>query len=298
MNAQPEWSDLKLLHAVAGSGSMLRAAHRFGLAASTVSRRLSALEAAVGALLVERGPGGVRLTEAGRSFAKCGSDFELGIARALRELPRAGGRLTGTVRVSAGDGFANVLTAAMRNVRERHPGIGFELVLEDRVVNLARREADVALRTVHRRESSLVYLKLRSLSYGLFADARYLAERGSPRKPADLEKHDWVGFAAPLDRLAAQRWLAAQCRKPPVLATTTFSAVLAAARAGFGLAVLPVVAAAPLLAVLPGTELPSLPVWLVVGRDARKQPHVAAFVEMVRAEFERGPESSSAATSR
>jgi DNA-binding transcriptional LysR family regulator len=99
---------------------------------------------------------------------------------------------------------------------------------------------------------------------------------------SDLEKHDWVGFAPPLDRLPMQRWLAAQCAKPPALLTTTFSALLAAARAGLGLATLPVLAAPPLAAVLPGTELHELSVWLVVHRDARKKPHVAAFVETLR----------------
>ncbi len=97
-----------------------------------------------------------------------------------------------------------------------------------------------------------------------------------------------MGFAPPLDRLPVQRWLAARCRKPPVLATTTFSALVAAVRAGLGVAALPLVSASSLVALLPGPELPELPVWLVVERDARKQPHVAAFVEALRAEFANG----------
>lgn len=286
MDAQPDWSDLKLLLAVTNAGSMLRAGRRLGVAASTVGRRLDALERSVGALLVERGPTGVRVTEAGRSLAACGSEFEVGIARALRDLPRDGGRLSGTVRVSAGDGFAGAIIAAMRSMRQRHPHVAFELVLEDRVAAVARGEADVAVRTVHHRESSLIYRKVRALEYGLFADARYLDERGAPRRVSDLEKHDWVGLAPPLDRLPVQRWLATQCRKPPALLATTFSALLAAARAGLGVATLPLVVAAPLLALLPGTELPGLPVWLVVDRDVRKKPHVAAFVETLRHELD------------
>lgn len=87
--------------------------------------------------------------------------------------------------------------------------------------------------------------------------------------------------------MPSQHWLHGQVARPPVLSTTTFSALLAAARAGLGLAVLPVVSAATLVAVLPETELPPLPVWLVVDRDARKQPHIAAFFEILRAELER-----------
>jgi DNA-binding transcriptional LysR family regulator len=288
MDAQPlEWSDLQLLTAVRGAGSMLGAARRLGLAASTVGRRMSALEGAVGTSLVDRGPAGVRLTNAGVALADCGAELELGVARVLRDLPRPGVALTGTIRISAGDGFADTILGAVRATLARHPGVRFELALEDRVVNLARREADVAVRTVNHRESTLVYRKVSALEYGLFANPRYLAERGAPRRLADLARHDWIGFAAPLDRLPGERWLRAQIARPPVLSVTTFNALLAASRAGLGLAALPVVSAAALAAVLPETELPSLPVWLVVGRDARKQPHIAAFVEVLRAEFER-----------
>lgn len=287
MNAQPvDWSDLQLLVAVRDARSMLRAARRLGLAASTISRRMSALEGAVGAPLIERGPGGVHLTAAGQALADCGAELELGVARALRDLPRPGASLTGTIRISAGDGFADAIVAATRAMAMRHAGVRFELVLEDKVVNLTRREADVAIRTVHHRESSLVYRKVGTLAYGLFAHARYLAERGAPRRLADLAKHTWLGFQAPLDRLPGQRWLHRQIGRPPLLSTTTFAALLAATQAGLGLAALPLVSAATLVAVLPETELPALPVWLVVDREARKQPHVAAFIELLRAELE------------
>jgi DNA-binding transcriptional LysR family regulator len=266
---------------------MLGAARRLGLAASTVSRRMTGLERAAGAVLIDRSAAGVRLTPAGVTLADCGAELDLGVARALRDLPRPGVALTGTVRISAGDGFADPILAAMRAMTARHPGVRFELALEDKVVNLARREADVAVRTVHHREASLVYRKVGALAYGLFADARYLAERGAPRQRGELARHAWVGFAAPLDRVPGQRWLHEQIAQPPVLSTTTFAALLAAARAGLGLAALPVVAATALVAVLPDTVLPGLPVWLVADRDARKQPHVAAFLEQLRAELER-----------
>jgi DNA-binding transcriptional LysR family regulator len=293
MDAQPadprpvDWSDLQLLVAVRGAGSMLRAARRLGLAASTVSRRMTALERAAGAVLIERGADGIRLTPAGEALAGCGAELETGLARALRELPRPGRALAGTIRVSAGDGFADTIIAAVRAVTAQHPAIRFELALEDRVVNLARREADVAIRTVHHGESSLVYRKVGVLTYGLFAEPRYLAGRSPPRRLAELARHDWVGLAPPLDRLPSQRWLQARMDRPPLLAASTFAALLSAARAGLGIAALPALSAQglALAAVLPGTELPALPVWLVVHRDARQQPHVAAFVDALRGQL-------------
>jgi len=286
MDAQPvDWSDLQLLVAVRTAGSMLRAATRLGLAASTVGRRITALETATGTALVDRGPQGIRLTPAGDALAGCGADVELVISRALRELPRPGAALTGTIRISAGDGFAETIVAAVRTMTARHPHVRFELALDDRPVDLARREADVAVRTVHQRESTLVYRKLGALVYGLYADARYLADRGPPRRIADLAGHAWVGFAAPLDRLAANRWLQARVAAPPLLVASTFAGLLAAAHTGLGLAALPAVASAGLVAVLPQAELPALPVWLVVHRDARELPHVAAFVDVLRGEL-------------
>jgi DNA-binding transcriptional LysR family regulator len=280
-----DWSDLQLLVAVRAAGSMLRAARRLGLAASTVSRRMTDLEQAAGVPLVERGTDGVRLTPAGAALAACGAELETGLARALRELPRPGTALAGTVRVSAGDGFADAIVAAARACAATHPGMRFELALEDRVVNLVRREADVAVRTVHHGETSLVYRKVGALAYGLYADGRYLAGRGAPRRLAELARHDWVGFAPPLDRLASQRWLRARMGKPPLLSASSFAALLASARAGLGLAALPALSAGGLVPVLPGSELPALAVWLVVHRDARKQPHIAAFVEALLAEL-------------
>jgi DNA-binding transcriptional LysR family regulator len=286
MNAQPvEWSDLQLLVAVRTAGSMLGAATRLGLAASTVGRRITALERATGAAIVERGPYGIRLTPAGDALAGCGAEVELAIARALRELPRPGAALTGTIRISSGDGFADSIVAAVRTMTELHPRVRFELALDDRPVDLARHEADIAVRTVQQRESTLIYRKLGALAYGLYADERYLAARGQPRGLAELAGHAWVGFAPPLDRLAANRWLRARIVAPPVLVASTFAGLLAAARAGLGLAVIPVVSSAGLAAVFPQADVPALPVWLVVHRDARELPHVAEFTAVLRDEL-------------
>jgi len=286
MDAQPvEWSDLQLLVAVRAAGSMLRAATRLGLAASTVGRRITALERATGAAIVERGPHGIRLTPAGDALAGCGAEVELAIARTLRELPRPGAALTGTIRISAGDGFAESIVAAVRTMTARHSSVRFELALDDRPVDLARREADVAVRTVHQRESTLVYRKLGALAYGLYADPRYLAAHAQLRSIADLTGHAWVGFAPPLDRLAANRWLQALIAAPPMLVASTFTGLLAAARAGLGLAILPAVSSAGLAAVLPHADVPALPVWLVVHRDARDLPHVAAFTRILKDEL-------------
>lgn len=286
MSRQPlDWSALQLLVAVHEAGSMLAAARRLGLAASTVGRRLSALERSLDVTLLDRGPQGIRLTPAGAALARCGVDVDLSIAQALRDLPRPGRGLTGTIRISAGDGFADVLVDAVRVMTRHHPEVRFELALEDRTVDLPRREADVALRTVNQQEGTLIYRKVGALRYGLFAHAEYLEEHAPIASEADLAGHSWVGLASPLDRLPANRWLAERAGGAPVLAGSTFQAMHAAARAGLGLAALPL-STAPLSRVLPECALPELPLWLVIHRDARDLPHVAAFVSVLREQLE------------
>lgn len=276
------WSGLQLLVAVRAAGSMLGAARHLGLAASTVGRRLDALEEQVGARLVERGPHGIRLTPAGEALALCGAQVQLSIARTLRELPLPGQALSGTIRISAGDGFAAPILEAIEAMACTHPAVRFELALEDRPVDLSRREADVAVRTIHHRESTLVYSKLGALPYGVFASPGYLAAHGRPDRPAAPGGHRWIGLAPPLDRQEASLWLAAQVGVPPTLLASTFYGLLSAAHAGLGLAALPIVASSGLIRVWPERDLPSLPIWLVVHRDARTQPHIAAFLQPLR----------------
>src|SRR5262249_50318324 len=108
----PRWDDLRLLLAVGRRGSFLGAGRAVGLATSTLSRRLTALEQSVGAVLVERRADGARLTDAGRRLAAAAEDVELALGARLRELPATGGRLSGSIRVTAGDGFAELLGEA------------------------------------------------------------------------------------------------------------------------------------------------------------------------------------------
>ena len=157
MALQANWDDLRLLLAVSRRGSFLQAGQLLGIAASTVSRRLTQLETALGEPLVERGVEGCRLTSRGQA-----------------PVDGAPAILSGTVLVSAGEGFsASVLEAASRFTAQ-HPGCSVELQVTTDFHKIVRGVADIAIRTAHLGEPSLIYRGLGKLDYGVFATAAYL----------------------------------------------------------------------------------------------------------------------------
>jgi DNA-binding transcriptional LysR family regulator len=285
-NRDPRWDDLHLLLVVARRGSFLAGGRELGLATSTLSRRITALEDAVGVPLLERRTDGARLTDAGRSLAAAAHDVELALGARLRDLPgRSAGGLSGVVRVTAGDGFADFLADAVAHFVERHPDVSFEVHVANRPLDLPRREADVAVRTMHGREGSLVYRGLGALPYGLYASSGYVARCGLPRTLRDLPRHAWLGLPAELERVPWMRWLRAQGVRRYAVRSTSFVTLLAAARAGVGVAALPERLATGLVRVLPRAKPDPLPVWVASHVDARRQPAVRAFVDVLAARF-------------
>jgi DNA-binding transcriptional LysR family regulator len=279
------WDDLRLLLAVARGGSLLAAGRQIDAATSTLSRRLTRLERRAGTPLLERRSDGARLTEAGRRLAEVAEDLDLRLGARLRDLPSATRALEGTIRVTAGDGFAEVLIAAIADFVERHPGVAFEAAIETRELDLGRREADLAIRTGGRREPSLIYRSLGTLGYGLYASPDYLARRGAPRSERDLAKHDVIGFAGPAERLPIVRWLRDRGVARFTFRATSYGAFLLAARAGLGIAALPGAVADGLRRVLSRAHPTPLPVALVCHPDARRLPHVRAFADHLARRF-------------
>jgi DNA-binding transcriptional LysR family regulator len=279
------WDDLRLLLAAARAGSFLAAGRALGVATSTLSRGLGRLEDAVGTTLLERRADGVRPTAAGRRLLETAEELELRLGARVRELPADASGLEGTIRISAGDGFVDFLADVVAAFLEGHPGVSFELAIESRPVDLARREADLALRTRHGREASLVYQTLGVLPYGLYASSAYLHRHGAPRSLAALARHRFVGFAPPLAKLPAMQWLRRHGATQFPVRATSFGAQLAAARAGVGIAIVPDRLADGLERVLPRARPEPLTVYLAGHPDARRLAHVRAFSDALRLRF-------------
>ena len=190
-----DWDNVRVFLAVARSGQFVAAAKRLRLDHATVSRRIAALEAGLGARLFDRRTTGAKLTAVGERFLVTAEQMETAFLHAQAEIGDVNVELTGVVRIGAPDGFSTYyLAAALRDFLERHPGILIQLVPAPQVIPLARREVDIVVVLDKPEAGRFVARKLTDYSLGIYAGAAYLKARGAPRDIADLAGHRLIGY--------------------------------------------------------------------------------------------------------
>jgi DNA-binding transcriptional LysR family regulator len=280
-----DWNDLRLVLSVARAGSLKDAAKALRLDHSTVYRRLLALEAALGQRLFERQAGTYRPTDTGARLAVAAERIEAETLALERALTGNDQRLSGRLVVTASETLAyRVLPDLLARFRERHPGIRLDLVIENRRLDLARREADVALRATRPQEPTLFGRKVADMLWSVYGSEAYLARHQMPVMLADLAKHDFIGWDEGADVNAAA-WLAAAIPENAVVyRSSSLVNQLGAARVGIGLAALPcyLADAEPgLRRLLPPIPALTRELWLITHEDLRHTARVRAFFEHI-----------------
>lgn len=226
---------MTVLVAVADAGSLSAAGRQLGLPLSTVSRRISDLEAHLDARLLLRGSRRAGLTEAGTAHVAACRRILADLAEAERVAAGEYGIARGEMVVTAPVVFGRLhLVPVIADFLRDHPAIDINLVLSDRMLHLLDDHVDLALRIGHLPDSSLVARRLGSVRREVVASPAYLARRGAPPSPADLAAHDVITFTA---LSAPDRWsfpgLDVVLR--PRLAVNTAEAAIDAAAAGLGI---------------------------------------------------------------
>lgn len=175
-----DWNDLRLVLAIVRAGSLTSAAKALGVNHSTTFRRLGALEERLGVRLFERLPAGLYApTSAGERMAATAERVETETAALDRDLLGADLRLSGRLRVTCSETLAYaLLTPCVADFRAAQPGIVLDLVIDNRVLSLSRREADVALRVARPKEPDLHGRKLADLAWALYATPDLLKRVG------------------------------------------------------------------------------------------------------------------------
>lgn len=204
---EPDWSDFRILLALSRGGSVAGAARALGVDNSTVSRRLGALEEAVGARLILRGGREFTWTAEGRSAVAAAEAMEAAVSCAVRALRSARLATEGSVRVSCPPAFAPTLMHVFATLQQQHPRLEVELSGDYRTVDLARGEADVALRMACPTEPGLVARRAVECGWALYASQGYAAARGLPATNAELQQHRLVLYVEAMHRIAPLRWL-------------------------------------------------------------------------------------------
>lgn len=193
------WDDVRVFLAVARAGQMLGAARRLGLNHATVSRRIAALEAALGTRLLRRLTTGTELTPAGERFLSTAERMEADMIAARADIAGEEEAVAGTVRIGAPDGFGVAFLAPrLGALAARHPDLAIQLVPVPRSFSLSRREADIAITVDRPAEGRLVAAKLVDYTLGLYASKGYAAANGLPATAAELEAHRLVGYVPDL----------------------------------------------------------------------------------------------------
>jgi len=238
-----DWNELRLVLAIQRTGSLTAAAVTLRVDHSTAFRRLKALEGRLGVRLFERLAGGAyQATEAGARMAAGAERMEDEALALDRDISGRDHRLSGRLRVTSSETLAySRLTTLLAAFRQAHPGIVVELAIDNRVLSLSRREADIALRPVRPKEGDLWGRKLAGVAWALYAAPAYLEANGGPLSNAgEVDRHALIGWGETSSGIAAADWL---LRTAPaeafVYRTNSLLNQLVAAKAGIGLAPLP-----------------------------------------------------------
>jgi DNA-binding transcriptional LysR family regulator len=191
----PSWDELRTFVEVAHDGSLSGAARRLGLTQPTVGRHIDALEEALGLTLFTRSPRGLTPSPAALALAPHVETMAAAAAALARAASGEAAADHGAVRVTASEVIGcEVLPPILAAFRAEHPGIAIELALTNRNEDLARRDADIAVRMVRPTQSGLVARRIGAARIFLYAHRHYLARFGEPRSLADLPNHCLIGF--------------------------------------------------------------------------------------------------------
>ena len=274
-----DWDDLKLFLRAVRSKSVTGASRLLGISHSTVSRRLSRLEYAVGASLFERSRDGLLLTAIGMMVLRRAEEIELGV-NGLRADMSSRSEVSGTVRVATMEGIASLyLSSRLTRLTSRYPYLLLELVTSPQTVRVARREADLFLSFFQPKGTALVSECIGRFATRLYASSSYLEKFGVPEKKEDLERHHFVGYIEELVQVEAVRWLEEFVAAPNLVFTSnSMIAQMFAASGGVGIVALPEFAlqvATGLLNVLPDVR-GHRDVWLSVHQDMANLSRIRA----------------------
>lgn len=283
-----DWNDLRLVLAVFRAGSLTGAAQSLAINHSTAFRRLNQLEAQLGVRLFERLPGGLyQATAAGEQMAQTAERMEAETAALDRDIAGRDHRLTGQLRVTSSEALAHHLLARELACFHRlHPGIIVELAVDNRILSLSRREADVALRPARPKEGDLYGRKLTDIGWTLYGTPDLLAGRKALRRREDIAGFPVIGWGSDVSGIRAADWLADTLAPSKwVYRTNSLVNQLAAAREGIGLAVLPCYLGDPEPGLVRAIAAPiaelSRELWIVTHSDLKGTARIRAFFDIV-----------------
>jgi len=290
-----EWDDIRFFLATWHSGTLRGAGRALGVDQTTVGRRIAALEARLGAKLFLRSNAGYVLTAAGEDALTTAQAMERMAVSFQRRTGQHDGRISGEVRLTTTDAIAaDFVIPAMDRLRSSYPALRVILSTTTRVLDLARRDADIAIRTVRPEHPDLIVRKLATWDVGLYASRRYLALHGMPRPGDAFEGHDLAIYQPAVTQNQDDTLGGESIAKGNVVAELDSSLMLSTmVRSGLAIGELPTYMADndPELERIWPQRKRTVPyeVWLVLHADLARTARVRAVVDALVTAFEVRP---------
>ncbi len=290
-----DWDKLRVFHAVAEAGSFTHAGETLNLSQSAVSRQISALEEALQVPLFHRHARGLILTEQGESLNRTVREVFAKLAMTEALLTESKEKPAGRLKVTTTVGFGSTwLAPRLQGFLDMYPDVTMTLLLDDADLDLAMREADVAIRMHAPKQPDLVQRHLMQIHWLVLAHPDYLAKHGTPTRAEDLDDHKLILFGDYRPPVPDIDWLAeaGRCAGQPrraLLEVNSLHAMALAIRSGMGIGVLPDWMTDDidgLTRLLPDLKAPKVDVYFVYPEELRNSKRVAVFRDFLLARLQ------------
>jgi DNA-binding transcriptional LysR family regulator len=281
-----DWNDLRFFLAVCRAGTLAGAARSLGVRHSTVGRRVTALQSALGVSLFKHTPDGFALTEAGREIVPLAEEAERAVVAVERRVAGNDQRIDGIVRVTTSEAFSGLLVWWLSELHAQYPTLVVEVLSGNAALDLARRVADLAVRFVETTQLDLTCRRLCDVGWSLYASESYVERAGLPKTAVDLANHDIIGFDDTMAKSPGAIWLDQHKRGARIVVRcNSLVSALNASLAGMGVTMLPcfLAEAEPSLRRLTADVLAARPMWMVFHPDVVQIKRVRTVIDFISA---------------
>ena len=287
-----DWDKLRIFHSVADAGSLTQAGDQLHLSQSAVSRQISALEESLNTILFHRHARGLILTEQGELLFDATRSIMTRLEKATARIRDSKEEYFGELRITTTIGFGSLwLAPRLPHFFSKYPNINIDLILEERVLDLPMREADVAIRMKEPSQAALIRKRLMKMHMCLYASPEYIKLNGKPDLVDDLQNHRLICQNPKSAQVEAGARLVTKLIASDItsiLSVNNYYGVLQGVLHHIGIGVLPnyLVQDFPILIpVLPEIRSREVPVYLAYPEELRNSVRIAAFRDFVQNEI-------------
>jgi len=230
------WDDVRYVYALAARTTLAGAASQLGVSPSTVHRRLGKIEIRLGVRLFNRGRSGFHVTSAGEEVVAIAGEIDERVNSLNLKLAGAEIKPKGIVRITTTDSIVPILNKFLAEFKIQYPEIILELIVSSSILNLSRRDADLAIRPTNDPPETLIGSRLGEITYSIYGARELVGKLDSQT----VNNHKWIGFDDSLLHLRPSQWMSKLKPAPEIaMESNNLMAMLSATKHAVGLAILP-----------------------------------------------------------